>query len=430
MCKKMKRRMTQVRHKTSLRRTACNRCRSHKLRCLRDDASQPKCDRCNRLNAVCEIGKAGRPGRPRKQCLVNSTASSGSTSTHSINSRNAQDETERHAIGPLHYLLAGAKLPIAAFDSDGDDLATGTDDFGLTPSFPWCPVDDEVNLSTELVGVVPAVDPPRRTKPAPTYTQQHECLRDLSHLYVDLHADTSILRQNRETENIFTFFWAVPKPVGDGSMLFERLLNYAQSLNRIMSNLDRALRYSAEAYQESRQSQHDENSFHATPGTKEPRMPGISTMEDDQGRPTLDTPVVLLLVSCYAQIIEILEILIAIANKRLETIFENRQLDFSPTRGFQIGSFYSCDGRMEGLAYLQTLTCLLDRIERGLGLPPDPRYIIPPSGRSALLSCPHHFELLHNELGSKGPEGKSTRPQELRDSIESARLMMLSDTSW
>ncbi|KFZ09208.1 hypothetical protein V502_08872 [Pseudogymnoascus sp. VKM F-4520 (FW-2644)] len=46
------------------RRSACDRCREHKLRCLRDNANQEPCRRCSRAGANCITGQALPPGRP------------------------------------------------------------------------------------------------------------------------------------------------------------------------------------------------------------------------------------------------------------------------------------------------------------------------------------------------------------------------------
>ena len=51
------------------RRSACDRCRAHKLRCLRaestTDALTP-CRRCSKAGAICSTGISGRPGRPSR----------------------------------------------------------------------------------------------------------------------------------------------------------------------------------------------------------------------------------------------------------------------------------------------------------------------------------------------------------------------------
>lgn len=46
------------------RRSACDRCREHKLRCLRDNVNQEPCRRCSRAGANCITGQALPAGRP------------------------------------------------------------------------------------------------------------------------------------------------------------------------------------------------------------------------------------------------------------------------------------------------------------------------------------------------------------------------------
>ncbi|KFX97090.1 hypothetical protein V490_02965 [Pseudogymnoascus sp. VKM F-3557] len=62
------------------RRSACDRCREHKLRCLRDNVNQEPCRRCSRAGANCITGQALPAGRPihaaRHGKTGNNTASS------------------------------------------------------------------------------------------------------------------------------------------------------------------------------------------------------------------------------------------------------------------------------------------------------------------------------------------------------------------
>ncbi|PMD29080.1 hypothetical protein L207DRAFT_593816 [Hyaloscypha variabilis F] len=51
------------------RRSACDRCRAHKLRCLRDDTTSnvlTPCRRCSKAGVTCSTGLSGRSGRPSK----------------------------------------------------------------------------------------------------------------------------------------------------------------------------------------------------------------------------------------------------------------------------------------------------------------------------------------------------------------------------
>ncbi|KAE9380756.1 hypothetical protein N431DRAFT_433019 [Stipitochalara longipes BDJ] len=51
------------------RRSACDRCRAHKLRCLRDESTNnvlSPCKRCSKAGVACSTGISGRSGRPSK----------------------------------------------------------------------------------------------------------------------------------------------------------------------------------------------------------------------------------------------------------------------------------------------------------------------------------------------------------------------------
>lgn len=70
----------------SSRRSACDRCRAHKLRCERDDSArmlQP-CRRCTRAHVRCTTGRSLRTGRPSHVSAVTSQPQSSSTQTSAV----------------------------------------------------------------------------------------------------------------------------------------------------------------------------------------------------------------------------------------------------------------------------------------------------------------------------------------------------------
>ena len=425
-------------HKTSLRRTACDFCRAHKLKCLRDAANQPKCNRCTRLNRACQVGKAGRPGRPRKQDSAGSAISTFSISARPVSVRDASDEHRQPAEGQARdsfpELEPTTSRVGASINGEGGDQARGTGEFQSIPQMP---------VYQEGYGCNTTIDVPELSSPSDsdpgfgnnyTTTPQHACMRDLSQLNIELHSQTTMFRETPEFVNIFTYF-CVPSPQEDGSSISicEKIVIYAQRLNRIMSSLDGTRKSQAAARQQFESAfNYQLDSFLATPFVSyEPSPPLLIPMaRDDEGYPALDTPVVLLLVSCYAQILELLEGMFVFINERLDIIETEPLPDFGPTLGLHVGAFTSYDARTGGLVFIQVITCLLDRIEHGLGLPPDPKLTAPVNTRPALLSNPHHFELLYSELGKSGAEDGATRPRALRDTMGQARLMLASDLSW
>ncbi|RYP83956.1 hypothetical protein DL769_001262 [Monosporascus sp. CRB-8-3] len=273
---------------------------------------------------------------------------------------------------------------------------------------------------------------------------QHGCLRELSRLNIDLHAQNTMLRENRASVNLAMLLTATHPPEGDGvTTICERALNFAQKFHAIIDNLDSILKNRSGVY---------EPSGPLFDYAEDPLLadmfagqdPSIAMSEDfaytighDEGpsSPSPDTPVVLLLVSCYVQIIELFETIFAHIHWRLKHLDTDPIPSFEPAKGLRVGAFYSFDGRMESIVYAQVVACLLDRVERGLGLLPDQqRHGDPGPGfggrtRRGLLSRPHHFDLLQRELGEEGP-GASARPRALRDTVEDARLIMATDTSW
>src|ERR1700759_722917 len=57
--------------KSTIRRSACDHCRSRRVQCLRPQNTIAPCARCAHIGARCVTSATGNPGRPRKQRLVN-----------------------------------------------------------------------------------------------------------------------------------------------------------------------------------------------------------------------------------------------------------------------------------------------------------------------------------------------------------------------
>ncbi|RYP47850.1 hypothetical protein DL768_006167 [Monosporascus sp. mg162] len=431
--------------KSSLRRTACDRCRAQKLRCLRD-GTQPKCTRCTRLGVACEVGRAGQPGRPRRSGATATAASSASTS-EDMRPADGSDEAVQNATGASsqdhvlgdEYLALGDGGRLLG-DSTGDD-GDGTN---LQSAMPPQPRQDDAIASTSgNQEVATSRSYFGHGAELTASVDQHGCLRELSRLNIDLHAQTTVLRENRASVNVATLVTATRPPEGDGVTICERALIFAQKFHAIIDNLDSILKNQSRVY---------EPSGPLFDYAEDPLLadmfasldPSIAMSEDfactaglDEGSspPSPDTPVVLLLVSCYVQIIELFETIFVLIHRRLKCLGTDPIPSFDPAKGLRIGAFYSFDGRLESIIYTQVVACLLDRVERGLGLLPDQqRHNDQGPGfggrtRCGLLSRPHHFDLLQRELGQKGP-GASARPQALRDSVENARLIMATDRSW
>lgn len=63
----------------AVKRSACDRCRSKRVRCPRPGNSTAPCPRCVHAGAQCVTGSAGHPGRPRKVRYVDGSTPQGST---------------------------------------------------------------------------------------------------------------------------------------------------------------------------------------------------------------------------------------------------------------------------------------------------------------------------------------------------------------
>lgn len=466
--------------RSSLRRTACDRCRTQKLKCLRDDG-QPKCIRCTRLNVACEVGRPGRPGRPRKPDLAAAAAAAASTFSSSSSPNGAIGSWD--AIDQQQDLFLGNELLDSEIGNHGEsgDFAIGVGDYDLPmeiEEYPsQAPLQDDSNIDPALTGDQEVADRSQVITSVPPAVNQHECLRELSQLNVELHAQTTMLKENRDSLNLGSFVCVLPHLGGDddGLTICERCMIYCQRLHRIMAKLVEILKTQSRVVGESRSLfYYDEDTVtpealngncsdlsalveppHAPTGTTTTTTTtsssssstptptttptAITITEDEGGPPALDGPVVLVLVSCYAQVISVHETIFAHIHRRLDSVEAAALPALDPAKGVRLGSFYSTDARLEGAVYCQVVSVLLDRIERGLGVLPDQRHHTGLGAQTGLLSRPHHFELLQRELsGEKGGEeeeeapngGRSPRPGMLRDAVERARLVMAVDATW
>lgn len=133
-------------------------------------------------------------------------------------------------------------------------------------------------------------------------------------------------------------------------------------------------------------------------------------------------PLVLIITSCYIQIITVFEEIFVQIHKRLEAIAWD---PIQPIEGIKFGAFPIEDAHLQGVIFFQIVESLLEKADRFLGVK---QSMVFPSGTvisSGILS-PSQSDLLHGQLKSKDQAsvprsvGLKIAIQRLRSTLEAA----------
>ncbi|KAI1471040.1 uncharacterized protein F4812DRAFT_164489 [Daldinia caldariorum] len=467
--------------RSSLRRTACDRCRQSKLRCLRN-GDQGKCTRCLRLDLCCSVAPAKPPGRPRK--LVPARTGGGNLGTNPRVSSNQFLGSINHNALPRRSSTSPHPSPDNLPPGlDGfpqiDDLSNETpllsrnesnSFFGshfMLPFSEHCtPEWNEANYLN--AGCSPNRDPLEVHSLFTAKLDRHECLKELSQINVDLHGHWQTVQELNDSGkvNFVTFVAHPPPPAGDGISLAEKLLIMAQRFQQAITNLIWVVKHESKPlYRPGHVVVNDEAATNSPssyplsqplgPEERERHQATQPAPEEDPSAQQADpstTPFACVLVSCYVQLVRLWETMFFHAHRRAAGLDRYPLALSDPSKGVQLGAFYVYSGRLASMFYCQAALYFLDNIDRGLGIvSPEQQQQQQQRGAAApasgLLSHPRHLDMLRRELrageggeeeeeeeeeeelGSGGSDGViSKRVKALRDAIERARLSSVHDT--
>ncbi|KAI1374782.1 hypothetical protein F4677DRAFT_156010 [Hypoxylon crocopeplum] len=436
--------------RSSLRRTACDRCRHSKLRCFRDE-NQQKCARCLRLELRCEVAPAKPPGRPRKVMSIPVAADIPTDDVEVLSPQSIERNHSPEAGGSVlpgqspENLLLGldnhiqVNSPLSQMSSA---LQSGGDGFNLTSILPLSEFRTPEWFETSCFDPEPPNRDPLEVHSLFTAKlDRHECFKELSQLNVDLHVHWGVLKELIDTGQIkfSSFIDHLPPPAGDGVSRAEKLLIMSQRFQQAVTNLNWVVKHEPKPLHATMPVIFDEEnvldplldiagplptSFSqdtgSYPTTSESR--GVMTESDE----LLETPFVCLLVSCYVQMIQLFEIMFVHVHRRIDGLDRDRLTLSDPGKGITMGAFYIYSGRLQSMFYCQAVLYFLENIERGLGILLEQME----HSASGLLSHPQHFNLLQRELGGQVCEGISERVRALRETVEKARICSLQDVGW
>lgn len=378
------------------------------------------------------MAEARRPGRPRKQydCVNDDGSSSGSPGSAPSLVTSTENTQPSSGTSPSYPLVDG--------NSGGDSqlnmspiIGPGGNIMGLlrlesvnfeSPSFPGMPAAAESEVP--------------KGSSAEHSLNKNQCLRELSQLNVDLHYISS--RINAEGPSL-TFESYICSQSGDGltvngMVIFETALHISQRFHKAIANLEWLQRheiafdYSVSVFNDITSLDYamdESSSMHL-----ETLLPGFALQEEASGQPpTTDKPLLLVIISCYVQLINLFTDIFGQIYRKLKSFGDSGARLPALEHGVALGSYFVVDGRLQGMMFCSIVVHTFDRIECILGLLPSDTVCQRSPIVRGLLSRPHHRHLLEKELESDGIQGKM-KPQLLRDSIENVRQLLASDPSW
>lgn len=201
------------------RRSACDRCRRHKLRCERGDAL--RCRRCEKVNAECFTGPALKSGRPQQ---LDDAANSQFQYTN--------DYTEFFVtVAPpdtnLLPLPSPPRIDVSESDSSLQHLISPTnlDDF----SHFWSQnFDHDLPVAT-APGLAPITPPPSETR--------NDCLKKLGDLQAGVVADLETVKCCITADKCpEADIRSGAGPITSQNRMIGRMLDYSTSLVDILNN--------------------------------------------------------------------------------------------------------------------------------------------------------------------------------------------------
>ncbi|KAK9416652.1 hypothetical protein SUNI508_09562 [Seiridium unicorne] len=267
---------------------------------------------------------------------------------------------------------------------------------------------------SDIFGGPAAEGTPGASKQSLPVLSMHQCLKELSDLNVELHAQWLGVSPK---PGDFTFApYICPEAsyvMTSEFTILKRALTAFQKFYGILSNVEWLLSRRAESH-ETRDGANSEAETSLFNGALDPfiDMPLTDHSRDDllsQGictsdlskSPRLNTALVLVVISCYVQLVKIFADMCSHIEKHVKQLKKNEVIGpVDAIRFVQVGAFCVWDGRLQGLMFCTIMTHYLDRIERILGLLPDHRQQNVPV-KHVILDGPYYRELLEKELGAR-----------------------------
>jgi hypothetical protein len=447
----------------SQQRLACERCRRQKLKCTRLDPAEASCSRCFRLRTPCRTGDQGRIGRPSKRDATspepNRAIESPAAPLNSdiLTTSNQASET---AVVQVNHFLNGIfgtglrrheeALVVGAMSPTFQDMLGESQievgpiidsifwDTMTTSSIPQLQMDDFM-LPSDPVVTNPTSD---ITQAGPSVSRNgeglHDFLKILSRINIDLHAnrDCVHLRAIESKAAFCAGFCTNPEVNDEGIAVVERTLVLSQEFLQEIAKMSKQIIYPQAPALAAPQGQNQlaENHEKAVPEavpeqpSSESQLTVPATLQyphqkDPRAQFTaFQTPLALVIISAYVQILELFEISMVWVHMRLQTI----QIDpLKPIEGLAFGALQLADGYLQIAVFTEIVSHTMDKIDKLLGIAVvDSPQKLRNHTSNGLLTRSRRLPLLYSELRSPRDDW-SPRPAMLRESIKAAKAIIL-----
>ncbi|KAH7329612.1 hypothetical protein B0I35DRAFT_420568 [Stachybotrys elegans] len=425
---------------SSQKRTSCQTCRKHKLKCLRsssdDDAG---CDRCVRLRLDCMAGQQRKIGRPSRWAPLGSSTRSGrqtprlgeqpiasALAPESLVPSPLFGDTELANWGDVDASPLVTQLP--DFINDGfqtSALALGS--FNLTPNLSIFNFDPDESgcygLSTPACRA--ALRSPNITiqvplDPSPSPLDAGAIMSELSQLNLKLHARTEAVKKNRSLinfESLICHSFLHIEGLSFIEFALQATQDFVHSIAQIHFSNDKSQPFPNHAFEAPSRMQQASGS---NLGTFEYRTPSPTlspaSLESSEGildavptsihsnnkdtlarhdEEVISLSLALLITSIYAQILDMLELASTLTVERYSRAHVE---PVQPIEGIQFGSLPLIDGCTQGIVSSQIIISLLKRAERYLGIG-----MVPVNARRGILTQ-EQMDLLWAALNEGGWE--------------------------
>lgn len=441
----------------SHQRSACDRCRDQKLRCLRSDQSKNSepCARCLKVGVQCVISSSRPLGRPRIIGVIERR-------TKSIKKRNTApevlsvDSTSPHLPSTAEGLQAYSNLwPPACLDAFPGYLPDPSNMTGpyfgnpaLSSTFETnaeCAFDLQLPANDDLFDLGPSMEPFQRQQddfdqlaiaeshkqgPSLKLSEPAGTLTALSRLNEDIarqisHIDSYIWGPVNAAQHCFDKLHEIEgNPLAEMLQSTSRFVTILENLDPLSlppnKSVDRSL-----AHLSSASDFGISNSDSEQRETLPPAMPSPVHPPSTDPRP-LSTPVVLMLLSSYLQLLELYDAIFSRVHDTLSRL-EDICAFFQEIPEFPVAGLPSMKGHLYAKIIIQIIEHHFDRLERLLGLPVEFGLSEQTPHSKGLFSTTDLSHLLYVAMtqmtGSPGTSGSLTL-KSFRDNLKGLQAML------
>lgn len=444
----------------SQKRSSCEACRKHKLRCKREEPNNGRCTRCARLNLECVLGQQKKVGRPRRTQAEPTTHIDDGAHGAPIELPDF-DLTEASSLnlgpdyGAFDAALSTPNLEAFFMNAPGDGMISARRPslvefpFGLPGdgSLPWDTMNSDPFQSTSSGSSTAWTSPPSTTASSPAECVvpvlqlsrppgpsdppigAADAMANLSKINLDLHARMTIIERAGDTIDFLSIVCTTGVLFIDNTTFIEFMVNTTQEFVRTLGRL-RARNRDSASPPAAKRACHNYGLLapFAQQSAVEPSSLMLSPYESAASRPTtssqselhqvvkmelLPPPISLLVTSVFVQLICLFEVMLHQVRRRMTDPARGPLPGMQPVSvaGIVLRDSCSC-----GIVFAELTMTLLERMERLLGTDPSA------FDEEAGLLSQGQKETLWRELGGiAGPDLGMTRASNVRKGLDAAK---------